>query len=167
MRGIVEQVSLSHGGVPKWAVDQAWIGPLGLEGDMHRNLKHHGGPGKAVLMVSAEVLAGLRAEGFDVNAGSLGENLTISGIDFAQLRARMRLRAGGAVLDLTQLRQPCATLDIYNRPGFRIQTLLYDALCKAGDASSARWAKGGFYAATVQPGCVRPGDILELLDEVA
>lgn len=167
MRGIIQQVSVSNGGVPKWAVDEAWVGPLGLEGDRHRNLKHHGGPLKAVLLASAENIAELRSEGFDVSAGSLGENLTISGIGFAALRPRMRFRAGGAVLELTQPRQPCATLDIYNRTDLRIHGCLFDSLAKAGDPASPCWAKGGFYASVVLPGFVRPGDILELLDAVA
>lgn len=167
MRGIIEQVSLSRGGVPKWAVDEAWIGPHGLDGDEHRYTTHHGGPRKAVLLLSAGVLADLRAEGFEVSAGSLGENLTVSGLDFSKLRPRMRFRAGSAILELTQIRQPCATLDVYNRDGSRIQGSIYDTRAKAGDTSSEYWAKSGFYTSVVQPGSVRPGDILELLDAVA
>jgi MOSC domain-containing protein YiiM len=167
MRGIIEQVSLSHGGMPNWAVEQAWIGPLGLDGDLHRNVAKHGGPIKAVLLVSAEVLARLRDEGFDVVAGSLGENLTIRGIDFAQLRPLMRLRAGGAIVQLTRLRHPCANLDIYNTGGLRIQDRLHDPLAEAGDPTSGCWANGGFYASVVEPGFVRPGDILELSDASA
>jgi len=167
MQGRIEQVSVSKGGVPKVAVPEAWAGPLGLEGDSHRNPQHHGGPRKAVLLVSREDLDELRGEGFEVGAGSLGENLTVRGIDFRQLRAGMRMRAGDAVIELTQLRQPCATLDIYNGGGRRIQSRLSDARAKDGDCSSERWAKGGFYAAVIVSGTVRPGDILELLDAVA
>lgn len=164
MTGRIEQVSISRGGIPKTAVPEAWIGPLGLDGDAHRNPKYHGGPLKAVLLLSAEVLDQLRAEGFDVSPGSLGENLTVRGIDFRQLRTGMRFRAGGAIVRLTSLRQPCATLDIFNSPGLRIQTRLYDALAKSGDQASPNWAKGGFYAAVESPGFVRPDDILELAD---
>jgi MOSC domain-containing protein YiiM len=164
MKGVIEQVSISRGGVPKLAVPAAAIGPLGLEGDLHRNMKHHGGPRKAVLLASAEIIDELRAEGFDLSAGSLGENLTVRGIDFSQLREGMRFRAGSAVLELTQLRQPCATLDVYNSPGRRIQNLLYDARAKSGDPGSACWAKGGFYARVAMDGAVRPGDIVELID---
>lgn len=164
MTGAIEQVSISRGGIPKTAVTEAWIGPLGLDGDDHRNPKYHGGPLKAVLLLSAEVLDELRAAGFDVSPGSLGENLTIRGLDFSQLRSGMAFRAGGAILRLTTLRQPCATLDVLNPPGLRIQTRLYDALAKAGDTASPNWAKGGFYAAVEAPGFVRPGDILELAD---
>jgi MOSC domain-containing protein YiiM len=162
MTGVIEQVSISRGGIPKTAVPEAWIGTLGLDGDGHRNPKYHGGPRKAVLLVSAEFLDQLRADGFDVSPGSLGENLTIRGLDFRQLRTGMRFRAGGANLTLTTLRQPCATLDALNPPGLRIQTRLYDSLAKAGDPASPNWARGGFYAAVEAPGFVRPGDILEL-----
>lgn len=164
MTGVIEQVSISPGGIPKTAVPEAWIGPLGLDGDAHRNLKHHGGPLKAVLMVSSEELDELRTAGFEVFPGSLGENLTIRGIDFRQLRPGMRFRAGGAILSLTTLRQPCATLDIFNRAGLRIQTRLYDDLANSGDPASPNWARGGFYASVVSPGFVHPDDILELAD---
>ncbi|MBE0660172.1 MAG: MOSC domain-containing protein [Bryobacteraceae bacterium] len=164
MTGIIEQVSISRGGIPKTAVPEAWIGATGLDGDGHRNPKYHGGPLKAVLLLSADVLDELRAEGFDVSPGSLGENLTIRGLDFGQLRTGMRFRAGGAIVRLTSLRQPCATLDIFNSPGLRIQNRLYDALAKSGDPASPNWAKGGFYASVEAPGFVRPDDILELAD---
>lgn len=168
MRGKITQVSISKGGLPKLAVGEAWAGALGLEGDVQRNRKYHGGPEKAVLLVSAEDLAELAAAGFPVGPGDLGENLTVEGIDFRQLRAGQRFLAGGAVLELTRLRQPCANLNGYSSPGGKtIHGSLYDDRCKAGDVMSPRWAKGGFYAAVVEGGLIRTGDAIALADQQA
>jgi MOSC domain-containing protein YiiM len=164
LRGRILQVSLSKGGIPKLAVPSAWAESLGLEGDVQRDMQIHGGPRRALLLISAEVLAELRADGFPVSPGSLGENLTVTGLDFRELRAGMRFRAGGAIIELTKPRAPCANLDVYNSPGRRIQERLYDAQAKAGDPASPCWARGGFYAAVAASGLIQAEDILELLD---
>mgnify|MGYP000684071872 CR=1 FL=1 len=165
MRGVIQQVSISKGGLPKFAISEAWAGPLGLEGDVQQHTKYHGGPAKALLLVSAEDLAALAAAGYPVSAGGLGENLTVEGIDFRLLRPGHRFLAGGAVIELTALRRPCRALDLYNAsaPG-PIQDQLYDVQCKAGDFSSPRWAMGGFYASVLQPGFIRTGDTIALAD---
>lgn len=164
MVGQIIQVSISKGGVPKLAIPEAWAGPLGLEGDVQRNLKYHGGPRKAILLISLEDLEGLQADGFAVSPGALGENLTVQGIDFRQLREGQRFRAGDAVLELTQLRQPCKTLEVYNNgePG-KIQRAVYQ---KDGTPGSAKWARCGFYASVVQPGRIHTGAIIALVDQI-
>lgn len=152
MTGTIEQVSVSGGGLPKRAVPGALARTLGLEGDRQRNTKIHGGPRKAVLLVSAEDVDELSREGFPVEAGSLGENLTVRGIDFRQLAAGMRFRAGAALLELTTLRQPCLQLEPYNGGCTgRIQAEL-----------KKLHARGGFYAAVVEEGAIRAGDIIAL-----
>lgn len=166
MRGRILQVSTSPGGVPKLAVAQAYCSPLGLEGDGHNHPRFHGGPQKALLLISEEDLCGLREAGFSVHRGDLGENLTVEGINFRQLRSGQRWRAGEAIIELTTVRIPCRTLDVYNRPGIgRVQDAIYDLDVKAGDPSSPRWAKSGFYAAVFRPGSIRPGDPVTLLEE--
>jgi MOSC domain-containing protein YiiM len=157
MTGTIEHLSISKGGLPKLNIPEAWTGALGLEGDRHNHPTIHGGPRKAVLLISAEDLEALLAEGFDVSPGSLGENLTVRGLDFRQLRAGQRFLAGGAVLELTQLRQPCQQLERFNegREG-RIQ-----------EALKAVHARGGFYAAVVQDGLIRTGDRITMADQSA
>jgi MOSC domain-containing protein YiiM len=77
----------------------------------------------------------------------------------------MRLRAGGAVLELTTLRGPCRQLETYDRPDLPpIGSQLIDDLARAGDPASPRWAFGGFYARVAVPGACKPGDLVELLD---
>jgi len=117
-----------------------------------------------VLLITAEAIAELAAHGFPVYYGALGENLTTRGIDRRLLRTGQRFRAGSALIELTKVRGPCATLDIY---GPAIQRAIYDAQVDAGDFGSPRWALSGFYAAVVQPGVVRADDIITLESELA
>lgn len=162
--GEIIQVSVSPGGMPKWPIPAGEIHTLGIEGDAHAHPRFHGGPRKALLLVSDEDLAELRELGYNVIPGSLGENLTVRGMNFRELRSGMRLQAGAAIVELTTLRVPCRSLDVYNADGKQIQGELFDAKAKAGDPTTPRWARGGFYASVVQAGSVRPGDILKLLD---
>jgi MOSC domain-containing protein YiiM len=162
--GSVLQVSISRGGVPKRAITEGEIGPLGLAGDGHNHPEIHGGPRQAVLVISSEAIDELKALGYPLYPGALGENITTVGVDRAQWRAGQCWRVGGAIIEFTKLRAPCETLSVYG-PG--IQKAVYDAQVKAGDTASPRWAMGGFYASVVQPGTVRPGDPILLLDELA
>jgi len=166
MRGIIHQVSISKGGLPKHAVAEAEAGSEGLAGDVQRNRVHHGGPRKALLLVSLEDLQALAGEGFRVGPGSLGENLTVQGINFRHLRSGQRFHVGSAMIELTTLRGPCGQLDIYNDgPGKRIQDRLQDARAKAGDVESPLWARGGFYASVVRPGSIAAGVTIALADQ--
>ena len=165
MQGIVHQINISKGGVPKLPVAEGWVTPLGIEGDVHADRVHHGGPHQALMLASLEDIERLRAEGFAIVAGSLGENLTIRGLDFRLLRAGQRFYVGGALIELTKLRTPCRKLDIYDRaPGLLIQSRLYDARARAGDPSSPVWAAGGFYAAVIRPGPIATGVTIALAD---
>jgi len=166
MTATVLQLNASHGGLPKYEVAAAFAGPDGLEGDRHAHPQFHGGPDKALLLVSHEDLESLVHRGWEVFPGALGENITVSGLDFRQLRPGMRFRIGPAAIELTELRVPCRQLDVYNRPEAegRIQEAVYDARCKSGDATSPRWAFAGFLARVLTPGLIRKGDPIRLLD---
>ncbi len=163
MTGSIVQVNISRGGVPKWPVSECMLTPLGLEGDQHGRPEIHGGPRQALLLIAAETVEALRAQGYPVFFGALGENFTTRGIDRRQLREGQRYRVGEAVIELTKVRGPCATLNAYG-PG--IQQEIYDQLVKAGDVSSPRWAMSGFYAVVVRTGLVRKNDIIALIDQV-
>jgi MOSC domain-containing protein YiiM len=155
--GTVTQVSVSStGGVPKLAIPSAELTEVGIAGDAWR-YPFHGGRRRAILLITAEGIDELVARGYPLFAGALGENLTTRGIDRRELRLRQRLRVGDAEIVLTEIRTPCATLDVY---GSGIQAAMFDAQVQAGDPESPRWGLSGFYASTVHTGTIRTGDAI-------
>lgn len=152
--------------MPKTAIARpVTLGAAGIEGDRHRDLQHHGGPNKAVLMIAAQTVDFLAALGFPVYYGALGENLTVSGLDPHLWRAGQRYRVGPeALIELTQLRTPCVNLHIY---GPHIKAELYDAQCNVGDVTSPHWAHGGFYARVIHAGLIFAGAPVILESDVA
>ncbi len=157
MTGSILQISVSAGGLPKRAIAAGMLTPLGLAGDACAHPAIHGGPSRAVLLIAAETVEQLASRGYPVFYGALGENFTTRGIDPRQLRIGQQLRAGGARIEITRVRAPCSALDIY---GPSIKQEIYDAMAKAGDAASPRWGMSGFYARVLEPGPVRPGDMV-------
>jgi MOSC domain-containing protein YiiM len=162
--GTIVQVSISPGGLPKRAVPGGFVATLGVEGDGHFHPGIHGGPRKAILLIAAEVVEELHQRGYPVFFGAMGENFTTRGIDVRNLRIGDRIRAGGAMLEITQPRGPCTALDIY---GPTIKQEIYDQRVKALDHTSPRWGMSGFYASVVQPGPACPGDIITVVSQLA
>ncbi len=159
MRGTIIQVSIGPGGVPNYAIDEGVLAANGIVGDAWR-YPFHGGPKRAILLITSEGIDLLAAQGFPLYAGALGENLTTLGLDRSLLRLGQRFRAGETVIELTQVRLPCDTLSVY---GTGIQAAMYDARAQAGDAASPVWGLSGFYASVIEPGVLRPGDAIDLL----
>jgi MOSC domain-containing protein YiiM len=154
--GTVLQVNVSRGGIPKRAIPFGGLTAAGIAGDAWR-FPFHGGTRKAILLVTIEGIEELVSHGFPLFAGALGENLTTRGLDRRALRLGQRLNVGDAVIELTTIRTPCATLDVY---GTGVQAAMYDARVQKGDRDSPLWGLSGVYASVVQPGIVRPGDAI-------
>lgn len=157
MTGEICQLNTSRGGIPKRALNPATLTPLGLEGDDWAHPKYHGGPKQALLLIGDEVIEELRGLGYEVFAGALGENLTTRGLDYARLEAGQRFRLGQSCeIELTKLREPCRTLDVYNRAGAeKIQRILKQE------------GRGGWYARVLRGGPLFAGDRIELVAETA
>jgi MOSC domain-containing protein YiiM/GNAT superfamily N-acetyltransferase len=151
--GRVVQVSVSQGGVPKLPVEHAWVGQLGLEGDAHREDTVHGGPLRAVCLFGIEAIERLQAEGHPVEPGSVGENLTTSGVEWSTLPTGTRARIGEALLiELLKPAMPCDT----QRPNFlRGQVNRISSVLHPTDSR--------MYARVLRKGDVRPGDPIEVL----
>jgi MOSC domain-containing protein YiiM len=138
---------------------------LGVECDAHMGatVKHRSRVARdpkqpnlrQVHLIHAELHDELRATGFEVTAGQMGENITTRGVDLLALPAGTRLRLGGAaVVEITGLRNPCAQLD-------RIQQGLMAAVLDH-DAEGHLVRKAGVMAVVLTGGEVRPGDAIDV-----
>lgn len=140
------------------------VAGLGVEGDAHagETVRHRSRVARAptqpnrrqVHLLHAELLDELRGRGFDIAPGQVGENVTTRGLDLLGLPTGARLHLGGAVVEVTGLRNPCAQLDGIV-PGLMAATLDRDA-----DGGLIR--KAGIMAVVVVGGEVRPGDPIRI-----
>ena len=106
---------------------------------------------RQVHLIHAELHDELRAAGFAVAPGQMGENVTTRGLDLLALPTGTRLHLGAAaVVEVTGLRNPCAQLDGI-QPGLMAATL-------ARDERGNLVRKAGVMAVVLVPGEVRPGD---------
>lgn len=107
--GRVHQLNVSQGGVPKLPVKSAVLGKLGFVTDAVTNKRVHGGPDRAVCIYSLERIEALQAEGHGIFPGAIGENLTLSGLDWDKVVPGVRLAIGGCLVEITKYAVPCST----------------------------------------------------------
>jgi MOSC domain-containing protein YiiM len=137
---------------------------LGVEGDAHAGVtvKHRSRVAqdptqpnlRQVHLIHEELFAEVGAEGFQVAPGQLGENITTRGIDLLGLPAGTLLRIGdgGAVVEVTGLRNPCLQIDNFQ-----------DGLLKrvvGRDEAGNLVRKAGIMSVVREGGVVRPGDTI-------
>jgi MOSC domain-containing protein YiiM len=109
--GKLVSINRSPGGVPKRPLTSATIAELGLVGDDHDDKEGHGGPDRAVVLFSLELIEALKTEGHPIDIGTTGENLTIAGLDWAAMLPGARLSVGEVVkLEITSFTNPCKTI---------------------------------------------------------
>jgi MOSC domain-containing protein YiiM len=94
------------------ATEPIYIGELGLKGDAIIDVENHGGLDQAVYVFGAPDYAWWSAElGVELEPGTFGDNLTISGLESATYNVGDRLHIGeNVVLEVTCPRIPCVTL---------------------------------------------------------
>ncbi|MBM3799463.1 MAG: MOSC domain-containing protein [Actinobacteria bacterium] len=153
--GAIVQVNTSKGGVPKSPVTEAYVGWRGIEGDVQKAREHHGRPFQALCMWSAEVIDRLRADGHPIDYGSAGENITIRGLDWNDVRPGVRLRIGEAMCEVWAYAVPCKKNAPWMKDG-DFGRLHHDRESEFGGAISR------VYATVTARGMVHPGDTVTL-----
>ncbi|CAN7449445.1 MOSC domain-containing protein [Devosia sp. LjRoot3] len=148
---------LGRRGAPSGIAKSPVAGPImlgltGFEGDAQGDTKHHGGPEKAVHHYPFDHYATWTAE-IGTHArlaepGAFGENLSTLGLTEDVVAIGDVFSLGGAVLEVSQGRQPCWKLnERFNIPDMarRVQTS----------------GRTGWYYRVLQPGAIGPTDRLE------
>jgi MOSC domain-containing protein YiiM len=108
---VLVAINISPGGIPKLPIPKGEVTRSGLVGDGRDHAKHLK-PARSLSLLDEEIIGDLRREGYPVEPGALGENLTVRDLHAQSLPAGTRLRfAGGVTLELTEPRKPCFVLD--------------------------------------------------------
>lgn len=138
---------------------------LGVEGDAHAGVtvQHRSrvaadptAPNlRQVHLIQSELFDDLRAAGYDVAPGQLGENITTTGIDLLGLPRGAIVRIGAqAAIEITGLRNPCAQINRFS-PGLLKQVL-------GQDQDGALVRKAGVMGIVLAGGFVAPGDAVSV-----
>lgn len=102
------QLNCSLGGVPKLPVREAMLTATGLIGDKQKDTRFHGGPTRALCLYALERILELQREGHPIYPGSVGENVTVVGVDWNVLVPGTRLALGpDVVVEITAYTVPC------------------------------------------------------------
>lgn len=97
-------------GIVKTPVAAAHVDRLGLENDAICDRKHHGGADQAIYVYFADDYLWWTNElSRNIEPGSFGENLTISGIEGRTVAIGDRFAIGPVLLEVTYHRTPCMT----------------------------------------------------------
>lgn len=131
------------------------VGPMGLAGDEQADRTVHGGVDKAIHHYPADHYDWWRGYLGDAPLldapGAFGENISTAGLDEQNVFLGDRFRLGSALVEVTQARQPCWKLD------HRFQT-------KGVMAQVVKTRRTGWYYRVLEPGHVRAGDTLDLVE---
>ena len=138
---------------------------LGVKGDAHAGAKvqHRSRVRRSpdapnlrqVHLIHAELLDELRAAGYEVSPGEMGENVTTRGVDLLGLSRGSKLHLGPeAVIEVTGLRNPCSQLDDLCE-GLMAATLEHDA-----EGNLIR--KAGIMGIVLTGGVVTAGDAIRV-----
>lgn len=141
----VVAVCISAGGIPKRPLLNARILHTGIDGDRHAHEKHNR-PERALSLFDLEILSQLVDEGFPLQPGTAGENITVAGLHVQDLLPGTLLGIGDALVRLEQPRKPCYVLDAIDP-----------------QLKHAMLGRCVYMASVVQPGTISPGMPIQLI----
>ena len=137
-------------GLPKIPTHNAQVIRNGVLGDYNnfRDSKKNNDPNMALMILSTDILQDLNDEGWPVKPGDLGENLTLSNMDYSVIAPGQRYKIGGIEIEISFICDPCMTL----------KHLSYIGSEKVKDFIKTLVNRRGWYARVLKPGYISKGD---------
>ena len=111
--------------IDKQNIDEVYLTKQGFEGDDVADKKHHGGPDRAVCFYSAEHYVQWEEElGKPLPKAAFGENLTVTNMLEADVCIGDIFKIGDAIIQITQGRIPCITINYYTESDLLLKRLI-------------------------------------------
>ena len=111
-----------------------------------------GGPDRAVCIYSTEIIQALREEGHLIFPGSAGENLTVSGLDWAAMVPGAKVEVGEALVEITGYTSPCTTIQ---------GSFVGGRFGRISQTTHPGWSR--VYGRVLTEGMIGVGDFIEIL----
>jgi MOSC domain-containing protein YiiM len=148
------QINISKGGVPKRPIPSAKVFLEGIDGDIQKDKRYHGGPDRAICLFSMKLIDQLKAEGHSIYPGSTGENLSIFFDQYETLVPGVKLLIGNELkLEITSYAAPCKTIksSFLNGIFIRISQKVFPN-------------ESRLYARVLQEGTINVGDSIQIVN---
>lgn len=156
--GMPKELNYSNGrsmitGIEKRKVQEVYLSARGFEGDDVADKKHHGGPDRAVCLYPAEHYIQWEQElGKPLPTAAFGENLTVTNMLEADICIGDIYKIGDAVIQVTQGRVPCSTIDKYAEANILLKRLIETGYT-------------GFLARVLEEGTICADSTIELVEK--
>lgn len=142
-------------GLPKMPINTANVTFSGIDGDYNRfrKKKKDNDPDMAIMIISTDILFELNQEGWPVQPGDLGENLTLSGMDYGSIEPGQRYKIGDVTLEISFICDPCSNL----------YALPYVGEDRGPEFIKTLMNRRGWYSRVLTSGIMKRGDGVSLL----
>jgi len=139
-------------GLPKIKVDNTMITLSGIKGDYNnfRKIKKNNDPNMSILILCMDVIDELNKEGWPVKPGDLGENITITGINYDDLAPKQKYYIDSALIEITLICDPCSSLKV----------LPYIGNKRINDFIKTMMNRRGWYAKVLKVGKIKQGSLI-------
>jgi len=115
--------------------------------DKQTHTKVHGGPERALCLYALERIQALQSEGHPIYPGSVGENVTLSGLDWDLVVPGVRLNLGEIIVEITSFASPSNLIE---------ESFVSQDSSRISQAKHPGWARA--YARVVRTGSLQIGD---------